>query len=128
MWGDNSFGQLGSGDKIDRMSGDDAVQIVLPEGPIKTMSCGWRHTLALTRSGELYVWGHTLGYGFQGKGDMVEDETQEEHTSPVRVGLWRQSLQRKLEHQNSNTPKTPTHPKHRYHSTSRKLQIDVLRM
>ncbi len=84
MWGDNSFGQLGSGDKIDRMSGDDAVQIVLPEGPIKTMSCGWRHTLALTRSGELYVWGHTLGYGFQGKGDMVEDETQEEHTSPVR--------------------------------------------
>jgi len=83
MWGDNSFGQLGSGDKIDRPRGQDAVQIELPEGPVKTVTCGWRHTLALTRSGELYVWGHTLGYGFQGKGDMVEDETQEEHTSPV---------------------------------------------
>ena len=83
MWGDNSFGQLGSGDKTDRPRSEDAVQIVLPEGPIKTVSCGWRHTLALTRSGMLYVWGHTLGYGFQGKNDMVEDETQEEHVSPV---------------------------------------------
>ena len=43
MWGDNSFGQLGCGDKIDRMSGDDAVQIVLQddEGPIRRDTLGY---------------------------------------------------------------------------------------
>ena len=63
-WGWNKWGQLGIG-----RQGDVCVPVEVEglQQPISLLACGWRHTLALTASGELYSWGRNcsgqLGIG-----------------------------------------------------------------
>jgi len=86
MWGDNSCGQLGLGDKTSR-----SCAVMLPEftremkGRVTSVACGWRHTMAIAGQSILYVWGHTMGYDFKGHDDMVDDETQSESWVPKRL-------------------------------------------
>ncbi|XP_057972443.1 ultraviolet-B receptor UVR8 isoform X2 [Malania oleifera] len=64
-WGWNKFGQVGSGDNVDHCS---PVQIKFPdEQKVVQVSCGWRHTLALTEKQNAFSWGRgtngQLGHG-----------------------------------------------------------------
>ncbi len=61
------FGQLGLGDIEDRN-----VPTPIPElSGVRTrlLACGWRHTLAVTQTGQVYVWGRgtngQLGHGVE---------------------------------------------------------------
>lgn len=54
-WGWNKFGQVGVGDNIDHCS---PVQVKLPhEQKVVQISCGWRHTLAVTEKQNVFSWG-----------------------------------------------------------------------
>lgn len=54
-WGQNNCGQLGIGDTEDRLV---PTKIELHES-VAHVSCGWRHTVALTKNGNtLFGWGH----------------------------------------------------------------------
>nr|XP_031850184.1 RCC1 and BTB domain-containing protein 1-like isoform X1 [Nomia melanderi] len=56
-WGDNSVGQLGTGNNIDLYS-DKPCQVTKLTGVvIKKVTCGGWHTLALSDEGILFVWG-----------------------------------------------------------------------
>ena len=64
--GNNSFGQLGLGDNVDR---DTFTPITLPDGKkVAQVSTSGSHTLVLTREGELYVTGYNE-YGELGTGE-----------------------------------------------------------
>nr|XP_009404858.1 PREDICTED: ultraviolet-B receptor UVR8 [Musa acuminata subsp. malaccensis] len=71
-WGWNKFGQLGVGDNDDHCS---PVQVKLPEEQkVKQISCGWRHTLALTERGNVFSWGRGTS-GQLGHGDILDRNT-----------------------------------------------------
>ncbi|KAF5480549.1 hypothetical protein F2P56_001289 [Juglans regia] len=54
-WGWNKFGQVGVGDNVDHFS---PVQVKFPhEQRVIQISCGWRHTLALTEGQNVFSWG-----------------------------------------------------------------------
>ncbi|KAG6721473.1 hypothetical protein I3842_03G113300 [Carya illinoinensis] len=54
-WGWNKFGQVGVGDNVDHCS---PVQVKFPhEQRVIQISCGWRHTLALTERQNVFSWG-----------------------------------------------------------------------
>nr|AIA22173.1 UVR8 [Gentiana rigescens] len=64
-WGWNKFGQVGVGDNIDHCS---PVQVRFPHDQnVQRVSCGWRHTLAVTEKQNVFSWGRgtngQLGYG-----------------------------------------------------------------
>ncbi|KAG9147843.1 hypothetical protein Leryth_003445 [Lithospermum erythrorhizon] len=64
-WGWNKFGQVGVGDNVDHCS---PVQLKFPEDQkIVQISCGWRHTLAVTEDHDVFSWGRgtngQLGHG-----------------------------------------------------------------
>lgn len=64
-WGWNKFGQVGVGDNIDHCS---PVQVKFPhEQKVVQISCGWRHTLAVTERQNVFSWGRgtngQLGHG-----------------------------------------------------------------
>ncbi|XP_042373705.1 ultraviolet-B receptor UVR8 isoform X2 [Zingiber officinale] len=68
-WGWNKFGQLGIDDNDDRCS---PVQVKLPaDQKLKQISCGWRHTLALTERGNVFSWGRGTS-GQLGHGDILD--------------------------------------------------------
>ncbi|CAL9173745.1 unnamed protein product [Musa hybrid cultivar] len=68
-WGWNKFGQVGIGDNDDHCS---PVQVNFPEEQkVKQISCGWRHTLALTERGNVFSWGRGTS-GQLGHGDIVD--------------------------------------------------------
>ncbi len=67
-WGWNKFGQLGLGDALDRTA--PAQLPGLPQ-PVRTLSCGWRHTVAITESAEVYSWGRGVS-GQLGHGDEAD--------------------------------------------------------
>ncbi|URD76716.1 Regulator of chromosome condensation (RCC1) repeat [Musa troglodytarum] len=68
-WGWNKFGQLGIADNDDHCS---PVQVNFPEEQkVKQISCGWRHTLALTERGNVFSWGRGTS-GQLGHGDIVD--------------------------------------------------------
>lgn len=71
-WGNNTYGQLGLGDQIDRYS----VNIVprINNIPWKYISCGYKHTLAINNSGHLYACGDNF-YGQLGTGSNNFQET-----------------------------------------------------
>ena len=49
------FGQLGVGSTADS---NKPVQVRgLGESPVRLLSCGWRHTIAVNDAGEVYTWG-----------------------------------------------------------------------
>ncbi|XP_058735596.1 ultraviolet-B receptor UVR8-like isoform X2 [Vicia villosa] len=93
-WGWGRYGNLGLGDKNDRLI-PEKVNIVGVK--IGMVSCGWRHTISVSSSGELYTHGWSK-YGQLGHGDF------EDHLVPRKVqalsdkfisqvsGGWRHSM------------------------------------
>lgn len=59
-WGDGFCGQLGHGDKSPQVSPVQVEKGGLEDECISHVSCGARHTLAVTEDGECFSWG--LGY------------------------------------------------------------------
>jgi alpha-tubulin suppressor-like RCC1 family protein len=74
-WGYNGYGQLGLGDRTDRLS---PVQV----GSLldwKNVSCGYQYTVATKTDGSLWAWGGNFS-GSLGLGDTTN------RSSPVQVG------------------------------------------
>ncbi|XP_058186613.1 ultraviolet-B receptor UVR8 isoform X5 [Rhododendron vialii] len=69
-WGWGRYGNLGLGDKNDRLVPQKVSSVEI--------SGGWRHTMALTSNGKLYGWGWNK-FGQVGVGDNVD------HCSPLQV-------------------------------------------
>ena len=66
VWGSNKYGQLGLGDHINRNTPRELLlekiqfpleQTACSSRRIISVSCGFNHTMALTKSGEIYGWG-----------------------------------------------------------------------
>eukprot|EP00761_Pharyngomonas_kirbyi_P006617 gb/GECH01006625.1/.p1 GENE.gb/GECH01006625.1/~~gb/GECH01006625.1/.p1 ORF type:complete len:769 (+),score=99.98 gb/GECH01006625.1/:1-2307(+) len=79
VWGDNSTGQLGTGDK--RSRNKPVVVSLLRQTKITQVSCGAYHTAVLTEHGQVYVWGNNK-HGCLGVGASPATLLQ-----PRRVGL-----------------------------------------
>lgn len=67
-WGWGRYGNIGDGETIDRhtpvlVKGLDGVKI-------EKVACGWRHSIAIDRSGAVYSWGWSK-YGQLGHGDQL---------------------------------------------------------
>ncbi|RDX59031.1 Ultraviolet-B receptor UVR8, partial [Mucuna pruriens] len=68
-WGWNKFGQVGVGDNVDRSS---PVQVKFPhDQKVVQISCGWRHTIAVTDKENVYSWGRGTN-GQLGHGDTID--------------------------------------------------------
>ncbi|XP_031387743.1 ultraviolet-B receptor UVR8-like isoform X2 [Punica granatum] len=68
-WGWNKFGQVGVGDNIDHCS---PVQVKFPhDQKVVQVSCGWRHTLAVTERNNVFSWGRGTN-GQLGHGECVD--------------------------------------------------------
>ncbi|XP_008442150.1 ultraviolet-B receptor UVR8 isoform X2 [Cucumis melo] len=71
-WGWNKFGQVGAGDNIDHCS---PIQIKFPQDQkVIQISCGWRHTLAVTDKQNVFSWGRGTN-GQLGHGESVDRNT-----------------------------------------------------
>eukprot|EP00884_Botryococcus_braunii_P013111 jgi/Botrbrau1/21800/Bobra.0190s0025.2 len=68
-WGWNKFGQLGNGTNEDA----NAPKLIttLESKKAKLISCGWRHTVAVTEDGQVYSWGRGV-HGQLGHGELVD--------------------------------------------------------
>lgn len=55
-WGGGEHGQLGHGDKVNRIV-PTLVEALMDKVMIQ-ITCGWSHTVALTDSGDVYTWGN----------------------------------------------------------------------
>eukprot|EP00262_Sarcandra_glabra_P007883 TRINITY_DN20990_c0_g1_i1.p1 TRINITY_DN20990_c0_g1~~TRINITY_DN20990_c0_g1_i1.p1 ORF type:complete len:441 (+),score=87.48 TRINITY_DN20990_c0_g1_i1:226-1548(+) len=68
-WGWNKFGQVGVGDNVDHCS---PVQVRFPlEQKVLQISCGWRHTIAVTERQNIFSWGRGTS-GQLGHGDSID--------------------------------------------------------
>ncbi|CAN4114560.1 unnamed protein product [Withania somnifera] len=68
-WGWNKFGQVGVDDNCDHCS---PVQVKFPhDQKVILISCGWRHTLAVTERQNVFSWGRGTN-GQLGHGDSVD--------------------------------------------------------
>jgi len=68
-WGWNKFGQLGVGDNIDHSF---PHRVKLPaEEEVVQVSCGWRHTVAITGKSNVFSWGRGTS-GQLGHGDILD--------------------------------------------------------
>uniref|UniRef100_A0A7N2MU36 Ultraviolet-B receptor UVR8 n=1 Tax=Quercus lobata TaxID=97700 RepID=A0A7N2MU36_QUELO len=68
-WGWNKFGQVGAGDNEDHCS---PVQVKFPhEQKVVQISCGWRHSLAVTEKQNVFSWGRGTN-GQLGHGESVD--------------------------------------------------------
>lgn len=77
-WGDDLAGELGDGGSVSRST---PVAVLLPiRTSVTAVAAGGRHTLAVTRAGELLSW----GYNFDGQ---LGDGTTANRLTPVRVIL-----------------------------------------
>lgn len=69
-WGNNTNKQLGIGynspNKVDHPTR------VYNVGSVTQISCGYEHSVALTRAGEVYSWGHGEG-GLLGHGELDDE-------------------------------------------------------
>jgi len=68
-WGNNTFGQLGDGSIIDRMTPVKLTGIFT--GRITAIAAGNDHSIALDASGEMWVWGHN-NFGQLGNGSAID--------------------------------------------------------
>src|SRR5690606_24221187 len=81
-WGNNSYGQLGLGDTVDRGTGwlddpglgDALPAVVLGDKTVTSISAGYAHSCALLEDGSVTCWGRNR-YGQLGYGD-TEDRWQ----------------------------------------------------
>lgn len=101
-WGWNKFGQVGVGDNVDHCS---PMQVKFPhEQKVALISCGWRHTLAVTERQNIFSWGRGTN-GQLGHGDSFDrnipklidalsvDGSREQHIAssnvdPATVKFW----------------------------------------
>ncbi|CAB4277910.1 unnamed protein product [Prunus armeniaca] len=68
-WGWNKFGQVGVGDNIDHCS---PVQVKFPhDQKVVQITCGWRHTLAVTERQNVFSWGRGTN-GQLGHGESID--------------------------------------------------------
>ncbi|CAI9753039.1 unnamed protein product [Fraxinus pennsylvanica] len=68
-WGWNKFGQVGVGDNVDHCL---PVQVKFPhDQKVVHISCGWRHTLAVTEMQNVFSWGRGTN-GQLGHGDTLD--------------------------------------------------------
>ncbi|KAK8472662.1 hypothetical protein PHAVU_002G274700 [Phaseolus vulgaris] len=68
-WGWNKFGQIGVGNNLDCWS---PMQVNFPyDQKVHQVSCGWRHTIAVTESGNVYSWGRGAN-GQLGNGEIKD--------------------------------------------------------
>ncbi|XP_057419366.1 ultraviolet-B receptor UVR8-like [Lotus japonicus] len=68
-WGWNKFGQIGVGNNVDCSS---PVEVKFPyDQKVVQMSCGWRHTIAVSERGNVYSWGRGAN-GQLGHGDTID--------------------------------------------------------
>eukprot|EP01023_Acetabularia_acetabulum_P018212 TRINITY_DN191_c1_g1_i2.p1 TRINITY_DN191_c1_g1~~TRINITY_DN191_c1_g1_i2.p1 ORF type:complete len:337 (+),score=52.93 TRINITY_DN191_c1_g1_i2:279-1289(+) len=67
VWGWNKFGQLGLGNYTDYHYPQKVQTLCGKE--VRLLSCGWRHTMVVTRDDEFYVWGR----GSYGRLGLEED-------------------------------------------------------
>lgn len=68
-WGWNKFGQVGVGDNVDHCS---PAQVRFPDDQkVIQVSCGWRHTLAVTESHNVFSWGRGTN-GQLGDGESTD--------------------------------------------------------
>jgi len=75
-WGDNTYGQLGDGTVMDRLT-----PVAVSGGlTFTTLSTGWRHTCGVTANGAAYCWGENV-HGQLGDGTSGFTPT----TAPVAV-------------------------------------------
>lgn len=75
-WGWGRYGNLGLGDRSDRLVPGEVMSI--PGEQMNLVACGWRHTIAVSDSGGLYTYGWSK-YGQLGHGD------HEDHLVPHQV-------------------------------------------
>lgn len=63
------FGQLGIGSNSDTNA---PVPVVgFGTSPVKLLSCGWRHTFAVTEAGDVFSWGRGVN------GQLGHDEAKD---------------------------------------------------
>lgn len=66
-WGWNRFGQLGLGHLDDVCEPSEVTSFSRADAAIALVTCGWRHTIAVTADGAVYSWGRgvngQLGHG-----------------------------------------------------------------
>ncbi|KAJ1387800.1 Regulator of chromosome condensation, RCC1 [Sesbania bispinosa] len=68
-WGWNKFGQIGVGNNFDCPS---PMKVNFPlDQKVVQMSCGWRHTIAVTERENVYSWGRGAN-GQLGHGDTID--------------------------------------------------------
>ena len=79
LWGDNYFGQLGHGDKEDRLVPVTLCLLRFGGAPVAMVACGAFHTLVVTRAGGLFAFGNGE-FGQLGLGDRNNRDV------PVGVG------------------------------------------
>ncbi|CAM8881824.1 unnamed protein product [Rhodiola kirilowii] len=71
-WGWNKFGQVGVGDNVDHCH---PAQLKFPhEQKVVQISCGWRHTLAVTCRQNVFSWGRNTN-GQLGHGEAIDKNT-----------------------------------------------------
>ncbi|KAI7750062.1 hypothetical protein M8C21_007485 [Ambrosia artemisiifolia] len=68
-WGWGRYGNLGLGDRNDRYVPEKAS--VINEEKMVLVACGWRHTISVSSSGDLYTFGWSK-YGQLGHGDFKD--------------------------------------------------------
>ncbi|KAH7278303.1 hypothetical protein KP509_38G035100 [Ceratopteris richardii] len=94
-WGWGRYGNLGLGDRKDRLVPGEVASI--PGEHMNLVACGWRHTIAVSDSGMLYTFGWSK-YGQLGHGDH-EDHLVPHHVAYLKShrivqvsGGWRHTM------------------------------------
>ena len=78
-WGNGAFGRLGHGDQQERMRPAKLGREVFGGSAVMMVSCGGRHTMAVTEVGRLF----TFGYGYNGQ---LGHGDRQHRNVPVEVG------------------------------------------
>lgn len=78
-WGDNSSGQLGTGDKTDR---DEPIKIM---SHARQISAGIKTSSAIKENGELFVWGEkgNLGYSAENESNLIPQRLRSNISSVI---------------------------------------------
>lgn len=84
-WGWGRYGNLGLGDRNDRLIPEKVATVDLQGEKMVMVACGWRHTISVSSSGTLYSYGWSK-YGQLGHGDFKD------HLVPCQLEALRESF------------------------------------
>ncbi|XP_058186614.1 ultraviolet-B receptor UVR8 isoform X6 [Rhododendron vialii] len=96
-WGWGRYGNLGLGDKNDRLVPQKVSSVEFQAEKMVMVACGWRHTISVSSSGGLYTYGWSK-YGQLGHGDFEDHlvphrlEALGEHFISQISGGWRHTM------------------------------------